>query len=261
MKDDVESKFGSPIGAANWSTVQRQSISGNVVEQILSALFQGELEPGQFLGTEKTLCEAFGVTRLPLRDAIKRLEAMGVVFSKPGSGGGIRVAKPDPDRMAELSAVQFSLQGVSVEELFDARAAIQPQAAELAAQNATYEDIAKIRNLIESAEGLLRKDETDFSQLADVFLETHFAIVAASKNRVLISLMQGLLRVAYSTYLRGGRKQGAEQGISGLTRIVTHIENRDGEGARTVTREHLASQRAEWMQRMGAPTPTGDTLA
>ena len=233
-----------------WRPVRGKSISSWVMQQILDSLDEGRLRPGQFLGTERDLCTEFEVTRLPMRDAIKQLQAIGVLEVRPGSGGGIRVAETDPDHFADLISIQFSLIGVTAEEIFNTRIALQPQAVELAAINATEEDIEEIGKLIEGAHRLVKDGVDDFSVMADQFLKTHFAMVEASKNKALIALMRGLLRILYSTYLRSGRMDRAQIGIRGLTRILEQIKARNPEKARRVTREHLITQRDDWLMRM-----------
>ena len=108
--------------------------------------------PGDFLGTEKDLAERFGVSRIVARDALRTLEAQGIVEIKVGAGGGARIAQGNARLFAEALAVQLDLAGVSAAEIMDAQRAIECLAAELAAINATAEDHARLRELIADAE-------------------------------------------------------------------------------------------------------------
>ena len=116
------------------------------------ALFAKELRPGDFLGTEKDLAERFGVSRIVARDALRTLEAQGIVDIKVGSGGGARIAQGNARLFAEALAVQLDLAGVTAAEIMDAQRAIECLAAELAAINATAEDHARLRELLADAE-------------------------------------------------------------------------------------------------------------
>src|SRR5689334_10891942 len=69
------------------------TLSTQIVTQVRDALFAKELRPGDFLGTEKDLAQRFGVSRIVARDALRTLEAQGIVEIKVGSGGGARIAK------------------------------------------------------------------------------------------------------------------------------------------------------------------------
>src|SRR5436305_924620 len=128
------------------------SLSGQIVGQVRDALLGKKLKPGDFLGTEKDLAARFGVSRIVARDALRTLQALGIAEIKMGKGGGARVARGNPRLFAEALAVQLDLTGVTAAEIMDAQRAIECFAAELAAQNATDEDIARLRQSIADAD-------------------------------------------------------------------------------------------------------------
>ena len=76
-----------------------------------------------------------------------RLQALGIAEIRMGKGGGARVARGNPRLFAEALAVQLDLTGVTAAEIMDAQRAIECLAAELAAENATDDDIARLRQL------------------------------------------------------------------------------------------------------------------
>src|ERR1700737_1643216 len=106
------------------------TLSTQIVAQVREALFAKELRPGDFLGTEKDLAERFGGSRIVARDALRTLEAQGIVDIKVGSGGGARISRGNARLFAEALAVQLDLTGVSVGEIMDAQRAIECLAAE-----------------------------------------------------------------------------------------------------------------------------------
>jgi GntR family transcriptional repressor for pyruvate dehydrogenase complex len=128
------------------------TLSNQIVAQVRELLFEKKLRPGDFLGTEMDLAERFGVSRIVARDALRTLEAQGIVEIKVGAGGGARIAQGNARLFAEALAVQLDLTGVSVSEIMDAQRAIECLAAELAAINATAEDHARLRELLAEAE-------------------------------------------------------------------------------------------------------------
>src|SRR6267154_422453 len=124
------------------------SLSAHIVGQVRDALFAKKLRPGDFVGTEKDLAARYGVSRIVARDALRTLEALGIVDIKVGSGGGARIARGNARLFAEALAVQLDLTGVTTAEIMDAQRAIECLAAELAAEHATAEDHARLRELI-----------------------------------------------------------------------------------------------------------------
>src|SRR5260370_32182170 len=124
------------------------TLSTRIVTEVREALFAKALRPGDFLGTEKDLARRFNVSRIVARDALRTLEAQGIVEIKVGSGGGARIAQGNARLFAEALAVQLDLAGVSVVEIMDAQRAHECLAAELAAINSAAEDHARLRELL-----------------------------------------------------------------------------------------------------------------
>src|SRR5215510_4961975 len=128
------------------------SLSAQIVAWVRDALFAKKLKPGDFLGTEKDLAARFDASRIVARDALRTLEALGIVEIRMGKGGGARIAQGNPRLFAEALAVQLDLTGVSAAEIMDAQRAIETLGAELAAENSTAEDHARLRELNVEAE-------------------------------------------------------------------------------------------------------------
>src|SRR6202158_3182228 len=154
------------------------SLSAQIVNDVRDALFGKRLKPGDFLGTEKDLAGRFGVSRIVARDALRTLEALGIVEIRMGKGGGARIAHGNPRLFAEALAVQLDLTGVSAGEIMDAQRAIETLGAELAAENATPVDIAKLRALLRDAEAAIA-DLDHYTRLSRDF---HLAVAEASHN-------------------------------------------------------------------------------
>ena len=103
----------------------RPTLSAQLIAEVRQALFEKRLKPGDFLGGEKDIADQRGVSRIVARDALRTLEALGIVEIKVGSGGGARIARGDPRRFAEALAVQLELAGVDVAEIMDAQRAVE----------------------------------------------------------------------------------------------------------------------------------------
>src|SRR5215217_7934025 len=177
-KPKQRGESAAPIFLGGHST----SLSSQIVSEVRDALFAKKIKPGDFLGTEKDLAARFGVSRIVARDALRTLQALGIADIRMGKGGGARVARGNPRLFAEALAVQLDLTGVTAAEVMDAQRAIETLAAELAAQNATASDLARLRQLIVEAEAVIG-DNDAYTRSS---LEFHLAVVEASHNRVLV---------------------------------------------------------------------------
>jgi DNA-binding FadR family transcriptional regulator len=248
----------SPKGRSVFQSVRSQSLSARIVGQVIEALFSKRLKPGEFFGTEAQLAEMFNTSRVPIREALGRLKALGVVNIKTGAGGGATIAEGDPDQFATALAVQFMLIGVTPGELFDARIAIECRGAELAAQNITPEELVELHRLLEQiAQG--RGGRTAVQRI----LQFHRGIVDASRSRTLITLMHGLEQAILNLYLEAWPDYTgvANQRYSGLTEILERLDARDSEGAFHAMRAHLIGRRESTIERLrehgagGPPAP------
>src|SRR5262245_29378934 len=211
------------------------TMSTQIVAQVRDALFAKELRPGDFLGTEKDLAERFGVSRIVARDALRTLEAQGVVEIKVGSGGGARVARGNARLFAEALAVQLDLAGVSVAEIMDAQRAIECLAAELAALNATAEDHARLRALIADAE---RKID-DVGAYTRSSREFPPAVPEAPAHPVPVRQPNPLQHGSWPGANPALAAAGARPILEGHQEAAAPNEKRDGGGARRSMEEHV----------------------
>jgi GntR family transcriptional repressor for pyruvate dehydrogenase complex len=186
------------------------------------------------------LANRYGVSRMAARDALRTLAALGIVEIKMGKGGGARIAPGNPRLFAEAMAIQLELAGVTAGEILDAQRAIECLAAELAAQNATPSDHARLRRLITQAEAAM--DDNDlFTRLCAEF---HLAVAEASQNRALTVQFLSLHYISWPA-----RNHTLTRKVSKRIQVVHKelcalIEMRDAAGARQLMDDHVKMIRA-----------------
>lgn len=226
------------------------SLSAQVVAQVRDALFAKRLKPGDFLGTEKDLAARFKASRIVARDALRTLEALGIVEIRMGKGGGARIAHGNPRLFAEALAVQLDLTGVTAAEIMDAQRAIETLGAELAAENATEEDIAKLRRLLQEAEAAIA-DLDEFTRLSRDF---HLAVAEASHNRVLIVQLMSLEHVSWPRRNVTATPKLARHIMEIHSKLADLIELHDPTGARALMDDHVKMIRARRVAEHGGST-------
>ncbi len=231
----------------------RSSASSLIVDQVRSALFRGELKSGDMLGSETDLARRFGVSRVPVRDAFKALQALGIVEIKMGANGGARIAAGNPSRFADALAVQFKLVGIEAEELFEAEIAVESAAAALAAINATDEDLAEMRALLRDLEDKI-EDRDAFTAGG---LRFHLKVVDASHNRALIAYAQALIEVLYEAYAPQTEPDLARRVLAKHKRIYGFIAARDGVRASDAITAHLRQVRSRVLREIRGQTQPG----
>ncbi|HVV62767.1 MAG TPA: FCD domain-containing protein [Pseudolabrys sp.] len=216
------------------------SLSAQVVADVRDRLFAKKLKPGDFLGTEKDLAAQFGTSRIVARDALRTLEALGIVEIRMGKGGGARIAQGNPRLFAEALAVQLDLTGVSASEIMDAQRAIEALGAELAAENATADDVANLRRLVSEAEAAIA-DMDAFTRLSRDF---HLAVAEASHNRVIVVQLISLEHVSWPRRNATATPKLARHILEIHGKLADLIEMRDARGARALMDDHVKMIRA-----------------
>ncbi|MCI6948919.1 MAG: FadR family transcriptional regulator [Oribacterium sp.] len=219
----------------NWLTpVPKQSLSKMVVEKIKEALIKGEIKPGDYLPSETELSESLGVGKSSVREAIKMLEALGVVQICKGNGSRVRTCV----HASMLNPLIFQLilnsNGQRQAQLVEFRKMIEISASLLAIDNATSQDIENIREIHERL-------KTDFKRgkaTVDNDTEFHNAIYESTHNPFVVSigscimeLFQPSLVIAnrdYSTIVTDNHEQ-----------ILSALEHRDKKAMETAITEAL----------------------
>ena len=191
----------------------------DVYQLILDAIDGGELTGGARL-VETELAQRFGVSRTPVREALKRLEAQGVAAVE---GRRLVVATLDHDQLGEL---------------YEVRGVVEGLAARLAARHAAPEEIAVLRGMVEADRGLADRP----GELAQANKRFHRQMHRASHNRYLNRMLQDMRRslaLLSSTSLAvPGR--GVES-IAEHDTLIRAIEARDEDAAEAAARQHISN--------------------
>jgi GntR family transcriptional repressor for pyruvate dehydrogenase complex len=217
--------------------VRRITLSGEVADRLSEAIRSGELPPGARLPAERELGVQFGVGRTSIREALRMLQATGMVTVRPGDGVFVATcSSPHEPPFARWE----SLYHYRVEELFEARLAIEPLAAARAASRATEDDLRALSATLVAFERGVEEDDLAAMVLADG--DFHEAVTRASRNR----MFQAMLGVANHLLIESKR---AGLGAPGRPRrvlakhraIFDAIVAGDAQLAESAMRDHLLS--------------------
>lgn len=207
--------------------VTARSLVDAVTEELEAAIIEGRLAPGERV-SEQGLAATMGVSRGPLREAIRRLEGRRLLERK--TNVGVRVVELSVDRLANLLHVREALEGM---------------AARLACERLTDAQLDELEAMIEDhAKSIDVQDGTGYYQQSGDF-DFHFRIAKASGNDLLISMVCGdlydLLRVyRYKSSTMKGRANAA---LKEHRDIVVALRARDPEAAERSMRTHISNGR------------------
>lgn len=170
--------------------IQKTSVSQQVVDYVLGCIDRGELRCGDRLPGEREFAESLGISRVPLREAISALSAMGIVERRHGDGNFI--SEFSPHVLGRILRTYTILDHSLSNDLFEARALIEGAAAQLAARNAAPADIAALRETVlqmeDDVQAYIRGEKTlaYMLQQDDIF---HLQCAAASHNEFYIQFI------------------------------------------------------------------------
>lgn len=185
--------FPSATAASDQSGA-RPNLSTYLSQQILRMIREQDLKPGDRLPAARDLAARFSVATPTIREALRQLQATGIVDIRHGSGIYVR---RDSDRLLLANPAYGELETRTIMQVLEARLLIEPHLSELAAQSATDEQVRELEALLVQAENTLNHPD---SRYLDANYELHTAIARASGNEVLTHVVQTLLEM-YSSEL------------------------------------------------------------
>jgi GntR family transcriptional repressor for pyruvate dehydrogenase complex len=169
-----------------FQSVRQASVVDQIIENFKQALVHGEIKRGQRLPSEAELCDQFGVGRSAIREAMKILQALGVVTIQQGNGTYI-VDQSSPSMLNPLVFAIMLEAGMST-DLVELRRLMEIGYCELAAYHATEEDWSHIEQAAQAHADYARAPDPEVGELVRLDLEFHRTILEASHNSLVINL-------------------------------------------------------------------------
>jgi DNA-binding FadR family transcriptional regulator len=211
---------------------------GALADALREKIFSGEFPEGTALPAERDLVEQTGLSRSSVREALRVLEAEGLVRIKLGRYGGAVVEHHVKGVLGRLVGLFITGRKIRFEAVLEARQALEPMLAYLAARGRTEEQLLRLRNITNALE---KASSDNLGEMAKLNIDWHLAVAAASNNELLATFMESVagacLRASViedhgSEEFRGGMLQ-AHRGI------LEAIEARDSEKAFRRMARHL----------------------
>lgn len=171
--------------------VGARKLSTLLVDAVTEAILREGLKPGSRLPPEREMQEQFEVGRGTLREALRVLEAEGLITVRPGARGGPIVAEPDPTRLTRLLTLLLISWGATLRNVYAARIAIEPLMAREAAEAANEEQVAAMRASVARLEGALDSEASVITENQNF----HGLIGKASGNPVLVAFSMALVSI------------------------------------------------------------------
>jgi GntR family transcriptional regulator, transcriptional repressor for pyruvate dehydrogenase complex len=227
-----------------------------IADQLRALIITGGLDEGDLLGTEGDLIERFEVSRPSLREALRTLEAEGLISVVRGALGGVVVHRPDQRMTARAAALVLHSRSVSLADVFDASAVIEPAAARMiATSRRRHRAVAQLREVIVEQ----KRTVHDPIACTNAMVRFHSDIVHLAGNQTLIIISEMLneviTRAVADVRMRSRHESqvGWRRNIRANEALTELIEAGDGEGAQAHWNTHMGRlRRALLGERAGA---------
>ena len=202
-----------------------------LAERLKQEILSDGYRPGAALPTERELVSTTGLSRGSVREALRILEAQGLVNTRAGRYGGTTVTQPTNDQLAGHINLYIKGRSVTLSALVEVRLALEPMVAALAATRRTDDDLAKLRAITDRIKWAA---DNDLNAFLEENVNWHEAIAAASHNDLLYAFatsVSGLMFEA-SQIKEFASADVRERVLFAHTRIFEAIEAGDADLAR-----------------------------
>lgn len=194
-----------------------------VFNTLRQAILRGELKPGERL-MEIQLANKLGVSRTPIREALRKLELEGLVNMVPRKGAAV----------ADITEK-------SLRDVLEVRKALEELSVQLACEKITEEEIEELKRVAERFKDTL--DDQDVTKIAEADVAFHDVIYTATDNQKLILLLNNLREQMYRYRVEYLKKEEAyPQLIAEHEELIDNISKRNKEEATRIMCEHIDNQ-------------------
>lgn len=234
-KQNVETADGDPAEVVFERVTRQERLPNKVRHQLVQMIASGQLTPGDRLKPERELAAEMGVSRNVVREAIRSLVDSNILEARQGAG--VFVASLNIESLIEPLELVLALENATLHSLAEARLAIEPGIAAIAAQRGSKEDVTALEALIEESGA---SGPEDSERLLEIDVELHSRMVRMTENPFLIRIMESVGRMARSSRdFTNSVPRMREAAHADHERIVAALSARDPDAARRAMAEHL----------------------
>ena len=237
--------------------------SNAVALQLQEAILSGALAVGDRLPKERDLGQFFGVSRATLREALRILEASGLVEVRRGARGGIFISSPPIDRSGDALSALIRFGDATPQHFTEFRRTFEMESAELAARRATPDAIADLMAAVAELTEAANRPGVPWETYMNLDIEVHRRLAAASGNPIREAVMlalngafrQSVLMVSHQDTLAWRSRQASE-----LLGVAQAVRQHRPAVAKRLIEQHIGEsvEVSEAMLAAARPAGVGD---
>lgn len=215
-----------------------------VADELRQLIVAGELGEGDAVGNEQELIDRFGVSRPSLREALRILEAEGLISVVRGVQGGVVAHRPDQRQTGRTAALVLQTRNVPLADVYEARTIIEPAAVRIVASSRARKRAAKqLRELIAAEESTI-DDPAAFGAANARFHDELVGLAGNETLTIVYEMLNEVVERAVTAVSRSGEQGDStatrRRGVKSQARLVDLIESGDADAAEQHWRTHMA---------------------
>jgi len=231
------------VAAAKRTDTRRREKPQQIADELRALIVAGELSEGDSLGHEPDLVDRFGVSRPSLREALRILEAEGLVTVVRGVHGGVVVHEPDERMTARTAALVLQARNVALADVFEARSLLEPLAARsIATMRGRRAAVNELRRLIHDEVAAI-EDPERFGVANATFHERLVSLAGNQTLSIVAEMVNEVVARAVTAVSQAGDVVGSlstrRRGIRSQERLLELLEAGDGAAAEEHWRSHM----------------------
>ncbi len=244
-----------PLGRATLSLrpVESRRAFEQILDQLEEAILAGELSVGDKLPPERELAARLGVSRTSVREALRVLEALGLVEVRRGAEHGVRLREEPGNAFADILRFLVALRHLTAETVLEFRLVLQVWAAGCAAERRDDHLLDLLRGIVERMEA----EPLDPTQFRSVDVDFHGTLVRAGQNELATLIFEAIRhsieQMILDALLREADWASLRERLTCEHRVILNaIESRDVELSKRLVEDHI---RGFWSTRLGDGKP------
>lgn len=222
------------------SPAVRTTSVDDVTTKLREILLSGGISAGQKLPSERELARILQVSRTTVREALRMLEAHGLVDIRLGGTGGAFFSPPDPGMIGSALAMLLAFESVSEDDLNDYRLDFERENAELAARRATDAELVELQSILDNVVALGASGKTEWDRMRALDLSIHEILPAFTHNAVRIAISRGIHDALTRSFAGVDPEVDRPEALRDeMILLLTKVIARDSDGARDAMAAHL----------------------
>jgi len=236
MSSELDTTWHEPL--------KRPTLSEEIADRLIASIVSGRFLFGERLPPERDLARLFDVGRPTVREAMRILNAIGLIEVRPGSGTFL--VNSHGDFLAKAFSWTVLLDPQTAREVVETRVAIESELAALAAERATEDEISLLRDLLHQME----KNTANAKRFWDADLSFHLVIAEAARNVTLHRIATAINSLLHQWMMRAPVKMSFDVALRHHERILGGLEARDREATRQAMQAHLEEMGVDLIKKL-----------